>query len=195
MDMASYEDYKEVRQKIKAHLAKKSDWLSEHWFEAHEDLIRDQLAEELSFEPDDAVNRLVPELDDAHRKLFHYLSGKEIVDLLRSKMSDKQIVDVLINIGDAYETKPTQHLIIFSLRNCPWEEEIFVDEDDDLAGLVALLPDDSMMKKDMLLVNIDVGPFYFCVRADTFLEEIQDVINTALADGYIKELLEASSNA
>lgn len=100
MNMESYEEYKEVRQKIKALLAEKEEWLSEHWLEAHEDLVRDQFAEELSSQPDDAVNRLISELDDAHRKLFHYLSGKEIVNLLRSKITDEQIVDVLIDAGD-----------------------------------------------------------------------------------------------
>ena len=195
MNMESYEEYKEVRQKIKALLAEKEEWLSEHWLEAHEDLVRDQFAEELSSQPDDAVNRLISELDDAHRKLFHYLSGKEIVNLLRSKITDEQIVDVLIDAGETYERKPTSYLSIACFARSDFEADVFIDDHKDLADLVDLLPDDSIFKKDMFTVNIDIGPFYFCVKADTFLKEVEHLINDALAEGYIKELLETGSDA
>lgn len=195
MNVESYEEYKEVKQKIKAHLAQKAEWLSEHWLEAHEDFIRDQFAEDLVLDPENAVDRLVSELNNVHRKLFHYLSGKEIVDLLRSKMSNEQIVDVLVNIGETYETKPPQHLIISSFRHSNWYEEVFADEDSELAELISCLPDDSLMKKEIFTVDVDIGPFYFCVKADTLLKEVGHLINDALAEGYIKELLETGSDA
>jgi hypothetical protein len=46
----------------------------------------------------------------------------------------------------------------------------------------------------MFTVNVDIGPFYFCVKADAFLKEVEHLINNALAEGYIKELLETGSD-
>lgn len=197
MSTKSYQEYKEVEKKIKAFLMKKADRLYEHWLETHGDIARDRFTDNLVFDPEGAVNRLISELDNAHRKLYCFLSGKEIVNLLRSKMPDEQIVNVLIDIGETHETKLPQYLIVSEFRNHDrdWDEEVFTDDDSDLAHLVSLLPDGSSMKKDTFTVNIDIGPFYFCVKADTFLKEVEHLINDALADGYIKELLETGSDA
>lgn len=196
--MNDLEEIQEVRQQIKDHLASKVQWLEDHWFEAHEDLVRDQLIENMHEEPHLVVDRLAWLLDNAHRKLYPFLSGDEIVGFLRAKMTDDQILDELIDLGEAYEGKTRS----VDMRLSSWnpneiDEEVFTDEDDELALLVKLLPDDSLMKKQIFTVNVDVGPFYFCVEADPFLnlKTIGATIDSALADEYMKSLLETGSHA
>ena len=196
--MSDLEDIQEVRQQIKNHLARKAQWLEDHWFEAHEDLVRDQLIENMHEEPHLMVDRMVRELDSVHRKLYPFLSGQEIVDFLRVKMSDDQILDELIHVGEAYENKTRSiDMQLYCWNPRVLEEEVFTDTDDELALLVSLLPDDSMMKKDMHTVDVDVGPFYFCVEVDLFLnlKTIGATIDSALADEYMKTLLETGSDA
>lgn len=192
--METYEEYKEVRKKIKALLSEKAEWLSERWLEDHEDLVRDQFAEDLFSEADVAVDRLISELDNAHRKLFTHLSGKEIVSLLRSKISDDKTVDILIETGEIYERKPTSYLSISCFAPSDHEADIFIDQHKDLADLVDLLPGDSIFKKDMFTVSVDIRPVYFCVKADHFLEKVKNLLDEALADECVKELLQAGSD-
>lgn len=195
--MHDLEEIQEVRQQIKDHLASKTQWLEDHWFEAHEDLVRDQLIENMYEEPHLVVNQLAWLLDNAHRKLYPFLSGDEIVGFLRAKMTDDQILDELIDLGEAYEGKTRSvDMLLSSWNPSEIDEEVFTDEDDELALLVKLLPDDSLMKKQIFTVNVDVGPFYFCVEADLFLnlKTIGATIDSALADEYMKSLLETGSN-
>jgi len=195
--MNDFEEIQEVRQQIKKHLASKTQWLEDHWFEAHEDLVRDQLIENMQ-EHRATIDRLPWLLDNVHRKLYTFLSGDEIVDFLRAKMTDDQILDELINIGEACEGKTRSvDMRLDSWNPSEIDEEVFTDEDDELALLVKLLPDDSLMKKQIFTVNINVGPFYFSVEADLFLnlKTIGATIDSALADEYMKTLLETGSDA
>lgn len=189
MNIQTYEEHEEVHQKIKAHLAEKAEWLSENWLEAYEDLVNDQFAEELISEPDVVVDRLVRELDDTNRKLYTYLSGEEIVTLLRSKLTDRQIVETIIYLGSARESKPTSYLTISSWNPRAFEEEIFVEMHKDLANLVKILPDGNEMKVDAFMVDLHVGPFYFCTRADDLLKKLEQFIDDALIDESLQKLL------
>jgi hypothetical protein len=193
--MYDFEEIQDIRRQIGDYLVRRAAWLEDHWFEAHEDLVRDQLIENMQDEPCLVVDRLFRELNDTHRKLYSHLSGEEIVDILKSRATEDQILNALISAGEAYEIKPTSYMILTSWNPREFDEEVFTDEDDELSELVRLLPNDSFMKKNVFTVNVDIGPFYFCVRADSFLESVKHLIDQSLADEYILNLLEINSGA
>lgn len=177
-----------IENKIRQILDDQVKEIEDTWVEAHHDLIAEGFIETISYDTEQKIRVLADELDSKHRKLYAFLSGRDVVDLLKAKMTDDQIASILINACNVATRTKIGDLVMASHPSFPSELEIF---DHDLDQLVKSLPNDSKFKTDVYTVQVDVPKTYFVVNSDLFLKEVSKIIDDALAEQAINNLIEA----
>lgn len=189
LDQQSIED---IESKIKDIVERQEEFTAEHWLESHEDLIRDSFIESVTLETDSTMQHLARELNSTYRSLYLNMSGDDIVKALKSKMTELEIVEELVDMCEIRESEPMNFLTVGSWSHRQWDEEIFVEDSLELNELVSLLPDGNPLKKDMFMMRIDIKPVYFSVQADLFLNRVAPTLDAFLLDQQLNDVLKSA---
>ena len=192
--MSNEINIKDIERQISRQISQIIDDLDNNWMENYADSYMTHMCESVGIEPSEAVERLEKELNSARRTLYVDLSGKEIVSLLLSKMSEQDIVDALIDNADVVDGNDVRstYLEIDSTRVGEFEYEIDVDDHPELAELVAQLPEDheDRHRRDWLVYGHPCDYVSLVTKADVFLDSVSSALYEALLEHKINNLLD-----
>jgi len=179
---------KEIEDNIRHVLDDIADQFAQEWPIAMEDLIMDELAERATECPQETLGRLAEDLD--REDLYDDLSGFEVVEALRTKLSDIQIVNFIVELGSI--SLRDKGFTISSFRVGEQEHEVLLQDSDELLHLVSLLPEGHELRKSVFTVHATPTEYiYLSVKFHKLTKALKPILDVAIAEKSISDILKA----